>query len=158
MSPRAPYATREVDVGEPPQRRSGFYRTSATGRRTRSGVGPTPRSGGAGKLEPDAGLVGLAKATPAIGHLVDEHQAEPARLQHVGVLVALLRHPAGAPGVADLDVRARVGGARTQPDPLGGGRTSATDAVRHELRDEQEKRGLLLGGDEPAARDGMACL
>src|SRR3954454_17397242 len=103
MSPRRLYATRKVDVRAPPQRRSGFYRTSATGRRTRSGVGPTRRSGGAaGELEPDAGLVGPAVHTPAIGHLVDEHQAEPTRLEHVGVLVALLRYLAGARGVADL--------------------------------------------------------
>src|SRR3954447_22486310 len=113
-------------------------------------------SGGAARqLEPDAGRVVVAVDAPAVGHLVHEHEAEAAGLHRVRVR-ALLRYPARAAGVADLDVRAGVVGARAQADLLARVDAGVADAVGDELRDEQQERRLVLGRDEPAARHGMA--
>src|SRR4051812_19718728 len=72
---------------------------------TRHSPPATALRSGAGELEPDARLVLVARDAPPVRHLVDEHQAEPAGVERVRLL-ALGRDPAGAAGVADLDVRA----------------------------------------------------
>src|SRR5919202_360131 len=93
MSPRAVYATRAFD-GAPPRRGGDFYRTAPAARRT--------GSGGAGDLEPDAGLVLVAADAPPVGHLVDEHEAEAARLERLGVTRLARRGPVRGNGQFDL--------------------------------------------------------
>src|SRR4051812_33511124 len=146
-----------VDQGRLRKRRHDFYPTGPTRRRTaRPGAPASGRA--AAELEPDAGLVLAAVHAPAVGHLVHEHEAEPARFERVGVLVALLRHLARAPRVADLDVRADLAGAGAQADPLFGVHPRVTDAVGDELGHEEQKRRLLRGAHEPAAGHRMARL
>src|SRR5919108_4506873 len=113
---------------------------------------------GAAQLEPDARLVVAAHDPPTVRHLVHEHEPEPTRLERVEAVLALDRDPAGAPGVAHLDVRALAPAPRAQPDALVVAQPGVTHAVGHELRDEQEERRLTVAGDEPVARHGAARL
>src|SRR3954468_17433927 len=156
ISPRAVYATRASIKGASA---NALTTSIAPARRAAAPpAGGAPSRRGAGELEPDAGLVRVAVHAPAVGHLVHEHEAETARLERIGVLVALLRHLARAPRVADLDVRAYIAGAGAQADPLFGVHPRVTDAVGHELGHEQQERRLLRGAHEPAARHRMARL
>src|SRR3954469_3482329 len=153
ISPRAVYATRASIKGASA---NALTTSIAPARRAAAPpAGGAPSRRGAGELEPDAGLVRAAVHAPAIGHLVHEHEAEPAGLERVGVLVALLRHLARAPRVADLDVRADLAGAGAQADLLVGVHPGVTHAVGHQLGHEQQERRLLLGSHEPAARHGV---
>src|SRR5919202_5292418 len=86
--------------------------------RSRSFVPPARRSRGAGELEPDAGAAAVAVDAPAVGHLVDEHQPEAARLELAERGLALARDAPRAPGVADLDPRELVVAAGHEPDRL----------------------------------------
>src|ERR687886_132403 len=122
------------------------------------GIYAAPSGGGTGELEPDAGLVVVAAGAPAVGHLVDEEEPEPARLEDVRLRLPLLRHLARAPGVADLHVGALAVDAGAEPDVLVGVHPRVADAVRHELRDEQQQRRLALGVHEAATRHGVARL
>src|SRR5690242_12830431 len=158
MSPRAVYASRGP-LGAPPQRRTDFYRTAPTPRGGRSEVGRgRPSGAAAGELEPDAGLVLVAMNAPPVRHLVDEHEAEAAGLERVRRHRLLLGHGARVPGVADLDIGTRLVRSGADVDLLVLGHPRVPDAVRHELRDEQQERRLLLGGHETAARHRMARL
>src|SRR5919199_4905108 len=120
------------------------------------GIYAAPSGGGTGELEPDAGLVLVAADAPAVGHLVDEEQPEPARLEDVGLRLPLLRHLAGPTGVADLDVGGVLLDAGAEPDALVGAHPRVADAVGDELGDEQQERRLALGVHEAATRHGVA--
>src|ERR671933_411823 len=123
------------------------------------GIYAAPSGGGTGELEPDAGLVLVAADAPAVGHLVDEEEPEPTRLEDVRLRLPLLRDLARAPGVADLDVGALLlVHARAKLDLLAGVHPGVADAVGDELGDEQQQRRLALGVHEAATRHGMARL
>src|SRR5919198_2974659 len=108
-----PRATRQPYMSDPICTLPNLARANPCGGRGLYRTGPTPRRARgrrglhrAGQLEPDAGLAVVARDPPAIGHLVDEHEPEPARLERVGALRALGRDPARAAPVADLHVGA----------------------------------------------------
>ena len=92
---------------------------------------------------------------PAVGHLVDEHEPQAARLEGV-VVLALDGNAAGAARVADLDVGVRVRVVGTQADPLVRPQAGVADAVRDELADEQQQGRLLALGMSVSDVSGKA--